>query len=236
MLRPHSLFFIFSFFISLPLLSFPAVIVSLSLLSFTPSLLSHPSAITVITASVLLHHLCLSLGEEVKEARGGSPSSTSYLPFRSASSSSATATRRLSAETTFPSPSFSASPLVQENLDNNHPSPLPLRILFCLPHDSVLPSLSASLDAALSQWKEDHPPNFSFTPSRVFLSPNDSTPDSMTHLCDAIQRHHPHLVVSFLNREDSFVVRTVASSASLPLISVQGSPGYSAIYKVSTLH
>lgn len=232
MLRPHSLFFIFSFFVSLPILSFPAVLlVFVSLLS---SLVSHPSAITVITASVLLHHLCLSLGEEVTEARGvgGSPSSTSY-PFRSASFSSPTATRRLSAETTFPSPSFSASPLVQ---DNNHPSPLPLRILFCLPHDSALPSLSASLDGALSQWKEDHPPNFSLTPSRVFFSPNDSTPDSMTTLCDAIQRHHPHLVVSFLNRADSFVVRTVSSSALLPFISVQGSPGYSAIYKVSQLH
>lgn len=49
--------------------------------------------------------------------------------------------------------------------------------------------------------------------------------DVLNTLCDALQKHRPALLLSFLNQRDNFYMRIVAASASIPLLTASSEYG-----------
>ena len=85
-------------------------------------------------------------------------------------------------------------------------------VLALLP-DSDENILSRDLDQALSAFSSS-----SHTVSVSSVTVRNGSGDVLSSLCDAVEKHQPMLLLSFLNQKDSFFARILSASTSTPLV------------------
>ena len=105
------------------------------------------------------------------------------------------------------------------------------KVVACLP-DASIGYTSQQLQNALSYWQENsgkitlssgeivEARNVALSISSVSIG-ND-TSSVLPLLCDAIEIHNPSLILSFLDPQTSFLVKTAAKTAAIPLLTWSG--------------
>lgn len=113
------------------------------------------------------------------------------------------------------------------------------KVVACLPEASI-GYTSQQLQNALSSWQKNNgkitlswgqiveAQNVALSISSVSIG-ND-TSAALPLLCDAIEIHNPSLILSFLDPQPSFLVRTAAKTSSIPLLT------WSRSYRQPTSH